>query len=77
MLEIEQLAVAELGLTEDMITENAGRGIAEAPSLWLPTSRFLPLSSFSLETIAQGLGLLRQLVISATEGIVLRSVCLA
>jgi enhancer of mRNA-decapping protein 3 len=30
MLEIEQLAVAELGLTEDMITENAGRGIAEA-----------------------------------------------
>jgi len=30
MLEIEQLAVSELGLTEDMITENAGRGIAEA-----------------------------------------------
>lgn len=30
MLEVEQLAVAELGLTEDMITENAGRGIAEA-----------------------------------------------
>jgi enhancer of mRNA-decapping protein 3 len=30
MLEIEQLAVSELGLTEDMLTENAGRGIAEA-----------------------------------------------
>lgn len=30
MLEIEQLSVAELGLTEDMITENAGRGIAES-----------------------------------------------
>lgn len=30
MLEIEQLAVAELGLTEDMITENAGRGVAES-----------------------------------------------
>ncbi|KAJ9193023.1 hypothetical protein DTO021D3_4975 [Paecilomyces variotii] len=30
MLEVEQLAIAELGLTEDMITENAGRGIAEA-----------------------------------------------
>ncbi|KAF9893245.1 enhancer of mRNA decapping [Aspergillus nanangensis] len=29
-LEVEQIAVAELGLTEDMITENAGRGIAEA-----------------------------------------------
>lgn len=30
MLEVEQLAVTELGLTEDMIVENAGRGIAEA-----------------------------------------------
>ncbi|GAD93198.1 peptidyl-prolyl cis-trans isomerase, putative [Paecilomyces variotii No. 5] len=30
MLEVEQLAIAELGLTEDMITENAGRGVAEA-----------------------------------------------
>jgi enhancer of mRNA-decapping protein 3 len=30
MLEIEQLAVTELGLSEDMIIENAGRGIAEA-----------------------------------------------
>ena len=29
-IEVEQIAVAELGLTEDMITENAGRGIAEA-----------------------------------------------
>ncbi|PLB38025.1 peptidyl-prolyl cis-trans isomerase [Aspergillus candidus] len=29
-LEVEQITIAELGLTEDMITENAGRGIAEA-----------------------------------------------
>ncbi|THC92560.1 hypothetical protein EYZ11_007971 [Aspergillus tanneri] len=29
-LEVEQIAVTEFGLTEDMITENAGRGIAEA-----------------------------------------------
>ncbi|KAJ5677738.1 NAD(P)H-hydrate epimerase [Penicillium maclennaniae] len=29
-LEVEQIAVAEFGLSEDIITENAGRGIAEA-----------------------------------------------
>lgn len=29
-LEVEQIAVAEFGLTEDILTENAGRGIAEA-----------------------------------------------
>jgi enhancer of mRNA-decapping protein 3 len=29
MLEIERLALVELGLTEDMMTENAARGIAE------------------------------------------------
>ena len=29
MLELEQLAMSELGLTEDMITENAAQGIAE------------------------------------------------
>jgi enhancer of mRNA-decapping protein 3 len=29
-LEVEQIAVSELGLTEDIITENAGRGVAEA-----------------------------------------------
>ncbi|KAJ5098671.1 hypothetical protein N7532_005672 [Penicillium argentinense] len=29
-LEVEQIAVAEFGLTENIITENAGRGIAEA-----------------------------------------------
>ena len=29
MLELEQLAMSELGLTEDMMTENAARGIAE------------------------------------------------
>ncbi len=30
MLEIEQLCLSELGMTEDMLAENAGRGIAEA-----------------------------------------------
>lgn len=30
ILEIEQISVAEFGLAEDIITENAGRGIAEA-----------------------------------------------
>lgn len=30
MLEIEQLAIGEFGLTEEMVTENAGRGVAEA-----------------------------------------------
>ncbi|KAL1996217.1 hypothetical protein VTN49DRAFT_269 [Thermomyces lanuginosus] len=30
MLEVEQLAMTEYGLTEDMMVENAGRGIAEA-----------------------------------------------
>ena len=30
MLEIEQLCISELGLTEDMLSENAGRSIAEA-----------------------------------------------
>lgn len=30
MLEVEQLAVSEFGLTDDIISENAGRGIAEA-----------------------------------------------
>ncbi|KAL3432464.1 hypothetical protein BDV09DRAFT_205939 [Aspergillus tetrazonus] len=30
ILEVEQLAIGEVGLTEDMITENAGRSIAEA-----------------------------------------------
>ena len=30
MLEFEQFAITELGLTEDIMTENAGRGIAEA-----------------------------------------------
>ena len=29
MLELEQLAISELGLSEDMMTENAARGIAE------------------------------------------------
>ena len=30
MLEFEQFAISDLGMTEEMITENAGRGIAEA-----------------------------------------------
>ncbi|KAL4868078.1 hypothetical protein BDV12DRAFT_209409 [Aspergillus spectabilis] len=30
ILEVEQLAIGEVGLTEDMITENAGRSIGEA-----------------------------------------------
>ena len=30
MLEIEQLCMTEIGMTEDMLAENAGRGIAEA-----------------------------------------------
>lgn len=30
ILEVEQLAIGEVGLSEDMITENAGRSIAEA-----------------------------------------------
>lgn len=33
MLEVEQLAVSEFGLTDDIISENAGRGIAEAAIL--------------------------------------------
>jgi len=32
-LEVEQIAVAEFGLSEDIITENAGRGIADTASL--------------------------------------------
>ena len=35
MLEVEQLCISELGLTEDMLAENAGRGIAEV-ALGLP-----------------------------------------
>ncbi|KAI9928126.1 hypothetical protein AWENTII_007820 [Aspergillus wentii] len=41
-LEVEQIAVAELGLTEDMITENAGRGIAEAAVGLLPNDSAAP-----------------------------------
>ncbi|PGH03415.1 YjeF family domain-containing protein [Helicocarpus griseus UAMH5409] len=36
MIEIEQLAIAELGLGEEIITENAGRGIAEAAVFHVP-----------------------------------------
>lgn len=41
-LEVEQIAVAELGLTEDIITENAGRGIAEAAVGLLPNDSAAP-----------------------------------
>jgi enhancer of mRNA-decapping protein 3 len=37
MLEIEQLCTSELGLTDEILSENAGRGIAEA-ALTLPTN---------------------------------------
>lgn len=40
--EVEQIAVAELGLTEDMITENAGRCIAEAAVGLLPNDSAAP-----------------------------------
>ncbi|KAL2011394.1 hypothetical protein VTN00DRAFT_4112 [Thermoascus crustaceus] len=42
MLEVEQLAVAELGLTEDIITENAGRDIAEAAVVQLSSESAAP-----------------------------------
>ena len=41
-LEIEQLAVGELGLIEEIITENAGRGIAEAAVSQLPSESSAP-----------------------------------
>jgi len=46
MLELEQLCTSELGLTEDMLTENAGRSIAEAILKPAP-----PASSTSAETM--------------------------
>jgi enhancer of mRNA-decapping protein 3 len=36
MLEVEQLCISELGMTEDMLAENAGRGIAEVALTLLP-----------------------------------------
>lgn len=42
MLEIEQLAAAELGLSDDMVTENAGRGIAEAAVAQLSSESAAP-----------------------------------
>lgn len=41
-LEVEQIAVAELGLTENMISENAGRDIAEAAVGLLPNDSAAP-----------------------------------
>jgi enhancer of mRNA-decapping protein 3 len=36
MLEVEQLCISELGMTEDILAENAGRGIAEVALTLLP-----------------------------------------
>lgn len=41
-LEVEQIAVAEFGLTEDIMTENAGRGIAEAAVAHLSSDAAAP-----------------------------------
>ncbi|KAJ5653833.1 hypothetical protein N7490_000836 [Penicillium lividum] len=41
-LEVEQIAVAEFGLSEDVITENAGRGIAEAAVALLSSDAAAP-----------------------------------
>ncbi|KAJ5152195.1 hypothetical protein N7492_010490 [Penicillium capsulatum] len=41
-LEVEQIAVAEFGLSEDIITENAGRGIAEAAVALLSSEAAAP-----------------------------------
>lgn len=41
-LEVEQIAVAEFGLSEDIITENAGRGIAEAAVALLSSDTAAP-----------------------------------
>ncbi|KAL4802115.1 hypothetical protein BDV18DRAFT_154459 [Aspergillus unguis] len=42
ILEVEQLAIGEVGLTEDMITENAGRSIAEAAVGFLSSDAAAP-----------------------------------
>lgn len=41
-LEVEQIASAEFGLSEDIITENAGRGIAEAATALLSSDTAAP-----------------------------------
>lgn len=41
-LEVEQIAMAEFGLSEDIITENAGRGIAEAAVALLSSDTAAP-----------------------------------
>lgn len=41
-LEVEQIAVAEFGLTDDIITENAGRGIAEGAVYLLSSDTAAP-----------------------------------
>ena len=37
MLELEQLCITEIGMSQDMLAENAGRGIAEAAMALIPT----------------------------------------
>ena len=37
MLELEQLCITEVGMSQDMLAENAGRGIAEAAMALVPT----------------------------------------
>lgn len=47
MVELEQLAVSELGLTEDVITENAARGIAETARKIVMAAREVSQLTFS------------------------------
>ena len=55
MLEFEQLAVSELGLTEDIITENAARGIAETV---LRAFRLFERSSENIQPPLAGIAIL-------------------
>lgn len=50
MLELEQLCSSELGLTEDMLTENAGRSIAEAILKFAAISAASALNSVPAQT---------------------------
>lgn len=57
MVELEQLAVSELGLTEDIITENASRGIAETVQkvmIGKEDSRFKARSDYSTIVVLAG-----------------------
>ena len=57
MVELEQLAVSELGLTEDIVTENASRGIAETVQRVMASkedSRFKPRGDIPTIVILAG-----------------------